>query len=104
MDKGLDVGLMLKFLKPEWIVIWAQRYKDRSYMTRANIYDVLVIQNVTEHELLTIIPEYILAIDNKSSQLRLLYKYYSQPELNKMTSINKFPLPLLDVYLSHTDI
>ena len=96
----INIGLMISYIKPEWIVIWSQRYNGRTYLTKANIYDVLVVQKATQHDILTLIAEYNLSATGK---IRVLYKQYNEPAIMKYTNINKFPLPLLDVYLSHSD-
>lgn len=99
-EKELSIGMLLNFVKPDWVVIWSQRYTGRTYLTRANIYDVLVIQKVDLHDILTLISEYNIAVNDK---IRVLYKHYNEPDAMKYTNINKFPLPLIDIYLSHNN-
>lgn len=103
-ENEIRVGLMLRHIKEDWIVIWAQRFAGRTYQTTAGIYPVLVVTRVSMHEILSLIAEYTKAIDSSHSNVRILYKKYDQPETFKFSTISKLPIPLVDVYLSHSDI
>lgn len=100
INETINVGLMISDINPEWVVAWTKRFGDRTYVTQSNIYVVLAVKNVTVHELLTLIAEYQLAIGSRKG--RVLYKHYNQPDMTRFETISKFPLPLLDVYLSKT--
>jgi hypothetical protein len=98
-DGTLSLGIMLKYLKPEYIVKWSQKFVGRTYTTMANIYPVLVVQKVSYHEILILIQEYLLALDG--GKIRIVYKHNNEDlPLYIASAKNKMPLPYLDVYLS----
>lgn len=96
-EKTYEVGIMLKYAPADWIIIWAKRYEN-SYTTNNNSYPVFVVRGLTEHEVFTLIAEYIYVHNTRNP--RVLYKYYSQSDHTKILPIDKFPMPLIDIYLS----
>ncbi len=103
-EKGLTVGLCLRNVKPEYIVQWAKRYPVHSYLAKANIYTVFVVQNASYHEILVLIQEYLGALE--VGKLRVIYKYNTTTEtaLHVRSGLTAMPLPYLDVYLSHDNL